>query len=208
MKWVSLLLFCCSLAVAADPTPENPRITYSKQFPGSAPPYIGITLDKQGAGEYKEAPDDDNPVKFQLTPSESVEIFSLAEKVDYFRKPLESPLKVAFMGTKTFRFEDGSAKTEVKFNYSEDPSARALADWFERISESEQHLINLERAAKYDRLGVLKALLLLETSLDRKRLVGTQQFLPMLDRIIKNESYMHTARARASGIAETIRAAK
>ena len=44
--------------------------------------------------------------------------------------------------------------------------------------------------------------------MDRKRLVGLEQYLPMLDRIIKNESYMHTARARASEIAETIRAAK
>ena len=112
------------------------------------------------------------------------------------------------MGTKTFRFEDGTAKNEVKFNFSEDPTARLLADWFERITESEQHLINLGISAKYDKLGVMKALLLLESSYDRKRLVNAQQYLPLLDRISKNETYLHQARLRAASLADEIRAAK
>jgi hypothetical protein len=109
------------------------------------------------------------------------------------------------MGTKTFRYENGEGKNEVKFNYSEDLQARELMDWFERMGESAEHRIELERTAKYDRLGVLKSLLLLESAVDRNRLVGMDQYLPMLDRIAKNESYMHTARARAAEIAEAIR---
>lgn len=73
------------------------------------------------------------------------------------------------------------------------------------MAESAQHRIDVERAAKYDRLGVVKALTLLESALERKRLVGMDQFLPILDRIAKNENYMHTARAQASEIAEAIR---
>jgi hypothetical protein len=109
------------------------------------------------------------------------------------------------MGTKTFRYENSEGKNEVKFNFTEDPQARDLLDWFERMGESAEHRIELERTAKYDRLGVLKSLLLLESAMDRKRLVGMDQYLPMLDRIAKNESYMHTARARAAEIAEAIR---
>ena len=41
--------------------------------------------------------------------------------------------------------------------------------------------------------------------MDRKRLVAVEQYLPMLDRIASNESYMHTARVRASELAEAIR---
>ncbi len=190
------------LALAA----ESPRIFYSKSFPRSNPEFVSITLEKSGAGEYREAADDDNPLKFQLRAEEAAEIFGLAEKLDYFSRNLEAPVKVAFMGMKSFRYEGGGKKGETKFNYSDDPDARTLADWFERIAESEQHLINLERAAKFDKLGVLKALLQLESAMDRKRLVGATQYLPMLDRIIKNESYMHTARVRAAGIAEAIRA--
>jgi hypothetical protein len=198
------LLLCGSALTAAD----APRLFYSKSFPGSLPAYVAISVEKTGAGEYKEAPDDDRPLKFQLHEDEVNEIFALAEKLGRFNRVLESPLKVAFMGTKTFRFEDGGNKGEVKFNFSEDPTARALADWFERISESEQHRINLERAAKYDRLGIMKALLLYEISWDRKRLVGVEQFLPILDRIAKNDIYMHAARLRAAGLADAIRAPK
>jgi len=200
MKYLLLLVLSGGLSAA-----DTPRLLYSKSFPGSVPAYIGIVLEQNGAGEYREAADDDNPLKFQLTEAETGEIFALAAKLDYFTHPLESSLKVAFMGMKTFQWEQGAKKNEVKFNYSEDVSARAIADWFERISESEFHYINLERAAKYDKLGVLKALLQLESSMDRKRLVATKQYLPLLDRIIKNETYMHAARARASGIAESIR---
>ncbi|HWB98026.1 MAG TPA: hypothetical protein VG672_15030, partial [Bryobacteraceae bacterium] len=59
-----------------------------------------------------------------------------------------------------------------------------------------------------DKLGVLKSLLQLESALDKKRLVATAQYLPMLDRIAKNDSYMHTARQRAAAIADVIRRGK
>jgi hypothetical protein len=203
MKWLFAALFCALLSAG-----DVPRICYSKSFPGSVPPYVGITIDQSGAGEYKEAPDDENPLKFQIKEADVKELFDLIEKLDHFRHPLESPLKVAFMGMKTFRFENGAEKTEVKFNFSEDQAARDLADCFEKVSESEQHRINLERAAKYDKLGVMKALLQFESSWDRKRIVGAEQFLPILDRIAKNETYLHEARLRAAKMADAIRAAK
>jgi hypothetical protein len=200
MKWLVALLFAGTLAAA-----DAPRIFYSKSFPGSKPAYMQVTLDQSGNGEYREAVDDDLPLKFHLSEAEAHEVFDLAGKLDHFKRPLESGLKVAFMGTKTFRWEAEGEKPEVKFNYSEDPSAQVLADWFERMVESEQRRISLETAAKYDRLGVDQALRDLWSSMDRKRLVGLEQFLPMLDRIAKNESYMHTARMKAAELAAQIR---
>jgi hypothetical protein len=193
-----------SLLAATDPT----RLFFSKSFPGSTPAYVEIAIEHNGNALYKEAADDDQPIKFQISESDTSAIFALADKLGHFNHPLEAPLKVAFMGMKTFRFEAGPEKQEVKFNYSEDPDAQALLDWFERISETEQHLINLERTVKYDKLGVNEALLLLQISFERKRLVAPQQLLPLLDRVVKNDSYMHMARERASGLAEAIRAAK
>ncbi len=200
MKWSLILLFANVLFAG-----DGPRLFYSKSFPGSTPPYFQVTLEQNGDAEYREAPNEDDPLKYRLTEAETHEVFGLAEKLEYFKHPLESPAKVAFMGTKVFRWENGDRKSEVKFNFSDDAAARDLMDWFERMGESAQHRIELERTAKYDRLGVLKELLLLESALDRKRLVGLDQYLPMLDRIAKNESYMHTARARAAEIAEAIR---
>ncbi len=203
MKWSLILLFANVLCAG-----DGPRLFYSRSFPGSVPPYFQVTLDQNGDTEYREAPEEDNPLKFHLTEAEANEVFGLAEKLDYFKHPLESPAKVAFMGMKTFRYENGDQKSEVKFNFSEDPQARELMDWFERMGESAEHRIELERTAKYDRLGVLKALLLLESAYDRKRVVDAAQYLPLLDRIAKNESYMHQARLRAASLADEFRAPK
>jgi hypothetical protein len=52
----------------------------------------------------------------------------------------------------------------------------------------------------------MKALLQLETAYDRKRVVDAAQYLPLLDRIAKNEVYMHQARMRAANLADAFRA--
>jgi len=202
MKWA------LALAVLPLLAGDGPRLSYSKSFPGSSPAYVEIVVEHDGEASYKEAPDDNQPLKFQLPESEITQIFALADKLGHFGHPLEAPIKVAFMGMKTFRFENGSEKNEVKFNYSEDTDAQALLDCFERIAETEQNLINLERAAKYDKLGVNRALLLIQSAYDHKRLVAPQQLLPLLDRIAKNESYMHMDRERAAGLGDAIRASK
>ncbi len=203
MKWLSILLFACE-AIAGD----GARLFYSRAFPGSTPAYFDVTVESNGDAMYREAVDDDLPSKFHLSEAESKEVFSLADRLDHFKHPLESPLKVAFMGTKTFRFEQGGEKVEVKYNYTEDLNGQALQDWFERMAESSQHRDNLERCAKYDHLGVMHATELLANSYQRKRLVAVEQFLPILDKVAKNETYMHSARALAAEVAEAIRKAQ
>ena len=80
-----------------------------------------------------------------------------------------------------------------------------MLDWFERITETEGHLVNLDRTVHFDKLGVNDVLLQLQITWDHKRLVAPEQFLPLLDRIVKNESFLHIARERAAGLAEDIR---
>ncbi|MBV8902977.1 MAG: hypothetical protein JOZ22_05015 [Acidobacteriia bacterium] len=200
MKCISLLALA-GVAFAAD----GPRLFYSKSFPGSKPAYVQINLAGNGDAEYREAPDDDSPVQFHLSQADCDEIFGLVAKADSLKRPLEAHLKVAFMGTKTFRFEDGSEKHEVQFNYTQDFAGQALSDWFERIAETAQRRIDLERAVKYDKLGVVDSLLQLQITMDKKRLVAPEQFLPLLDRVANGESYMHTARARAAEVSAAIR---
>jgi len=182
-----------------------PRIFYSKYFKGSVPEYVSITVERNGDVVYQEAKTDDNPIKLHLPDADVQELFGLADKLERFQHPLESGLKVAHMGTKTFRFEDGVEKHEVEFNYSSDPLAQAMWDWFERIGESERHLIDLERAVRYDKLGANDALLLLQITYEHKRLVAPEQFLTLLDRVAKNESFVHIARERAAALAEAFR---
>ena len=184
---------------------DVPRLDYTKFFKGSVPEYVSIAIEKSGQVTYQEAADDERPIRFQISPDQVNEFFALAGKLDRFTRPLESPLKVAHMGIKTFRIEDGATKSEVKFNYSDDSDARELADRFERITDTEQNFINLERAVKFDKLGVNQALLLLQSTYEKKRLIAPEQFLPLLNRVIKNESYMHMSRERASSLADLFR---
>jgi hypothetical protein len=180
------------------------QLTMSKSFPGSVPAYSEVRIDAEGHAEYREDPKDEDPLKFQISHEDRQAMWDLVEKLGHFTRPLESGLKVARMGDKTFRWE----KNEVTFNYSEDEDAKALLDWYERICETERDYIALETAAKYDKLGVENALLQLEISWDKKRLVAPQQMLPMLDRIVKNEGFLHMARNRAANLADEIRNAK
>lgn len=200
MKWV-LALAATMLAAGAD----GPHIFYSKTFPGSSPAYVEITLDQKGRVEYREAPKEEDPLIAQLTEEETKTIWGLAEKLEWFKKPLESGLPVAKMGEKLFRMENHTAKHEVKFNFTQDEDGKQIQDWFEKMSESAYHRIALEKAVRFDKLGVNKALLQMQAAMERNRLVGLPQYLPMLDRVAKNDSYLHMARERAASLADFIR---
>ena len=181
------------------------RVSYTKSFPGSDPAYMAITVDKDGSATYREAKEEE-PETFKLEADAVQAIFDLAEKLDHFKRPLESGLKVARTGDKTFRWENGADSSEAKFNYSLDESAKTLQDWFERISESERAMMNLRRAIRFDKLGVNDAVLRADAAWSQKRLLGREQFLPLLDRIAKNESFINMARERASRLADALRA--
>jgi hypothetical protein len=198
---VLVLALICAAGVYAEP-----RVVFTKSFPGSKPAFVEITVEKSGDSQYRDAPDDDNPLKFHIRPGDVAAIFDLSEKLQHFSKPLEANVKVAFMGKKTFRYEGDGDPKEASFNYSDVEDAKSLLDWFERIGETERALIELERTVRFDKLGVQDAILRIEVVRNQKRLVAEEQFLPLLDRVTKSEAYIHLARSRAAALAESIRA--
>lgn len=189
-------ILMAGLAPAAD-------IVYTKDFPGSVPAYVHITLSENGQVSYKEAPDEE-PLVFQLEEPVRAEMFKLADELQHFDMTLESGLKVAKMGTKTFRWVDGSSIGEATYNHTNEKEAQQLQGDFDHIAESENLLFALERAVRYDRLGVHEALLNIENAWDKKRLVGTSQFLPLMAQVRENEAFLHMARERAARLTEEI----
>jgi len=207
-QWLLLLAIAGSLAAPLFAAGENPpRITYIKSFPGSTPAYVEISLERSGATTYKEAADDD-PEAFTLNGATTSAIFDLAAKLDHFSHPLESGLKIAKMGEKTLRWEGNGKTSEVKFNYSTNADAQALADWFERITQTERLLLQYQRAIRHDRLGVNDALLGIQSAWDGKRLAGADRLLPLLDKVAASDVYMRMSRERAAQLAAAIRAAE
>ncbi len=133
-------------------------------------------------------------------------MFALADRLEHFKRSLESGLKVANMGMKTLRWEDGAQASESKFNYTAVEDAKLLSDWFERIGDSARLLLELRRATKHDRLGVNEAIVNIQALWNNRRLLATADFLPLLDEVAGNEVYIHMARERAAQIADGIRA--
>ena len=203
MKTAGLLLcFVCALSA------QVPALTFTKDFPRSQPPYLSLVVTKKGALEYKEAVNDELPVKAQMPESDAAALFDLAQKLDFFRTPLESGLKVANTGKKTFRYDDGTGKTsQAVFNYSTNEIAQQLLNRFEQIAETERAYIQLERTARFDKLGVNDALAEIEALWLRKELAAPLQFIPLLNRVANHESYMHLARERAARLRDQFQAA-
>ena len=194
-----LTLFCFAAATLA----AQEKITFTKSFPGSVPPYCFVQVSKDGALTYKESETDENPVLATMLQTNVDALFDMAAKLDHFKGPLESGLKVANTGKKTFRYEDANGtRTEAVFNYSTDVTAQQLLDKFEQIAESERAYLNLDRAVHFDKLGVNDALAEIESLWLRKELAAPDQFVPLLTRIATHESFMHLVRDRAARLKE------
>ena len=205
-RWlpVCLILLLGNLASAEG---DSARITYTKEFPGSQPEYVAISVQESGQASYRTAPDE-QPVEVQLSPESTREIFALARKLNSFQgASLESNRKVAQMGKKTFAFEHGSERHAASFNHTENPDAVALNALFERLARTEWHRDRLEYLLRFDRLGVVKELLLLESDLDQRELVEPALLLPVLEKARSNRSLVNVAQERAAGIVLKIQSA-
>jgi hypothetical protein len=198
-----IALASCAPLIAA-----SPKLSYTRVFPGSTPDYFCVEVDRSGSLEYKESPTDDNPLKAQLPDGDVTALFAMAEKLNYFKQPLESGLKVANTGKKTLRYDDGNTPaTQATFNYSLNETAQQLQERFEQIAATERAYIELERALRYDRLGLNDALAQVESLWLRKQLAAPKQFVPILSRISSRDSLMHLVRDRAARLKDEFEAA-
>lgn len=199
MKAVVPLAIIFVLAAASGLSAENPKLIYTKTFPKSSPEYLRLVIDSAGDLQYTETLKDDHPLSARMPQSDAAALFDLAGKLDNFKTPLESGLKVANTGKKVFRYEDGNGgSSETTFNYSLNPMARQLLDKFEAIASSERAYLDLDRTAHFDKLGVNDALAEVEALWVRKQLAAPAQFIPLLTRVSTHDSYMHLARDRAA----------
>lgn len=214
IRRVSLLAFFLLSLTAAGQAAQTasdalPSVIFTKEFPNSKPEYFSVVVRENGAVFYRTAPDDDAPLELRLSPEQTKEIFSLAEKLNWFQDGnLESGRKVASMGKKTLAYQNSTESNEAAFNHTEVPEALALAALFERISQTEQHFLRLEYLVRFDRLGVVKELLHLESNLNRGRLLGVGHLVPLLEKIRKDRALVHVAQARAAQIIAKIQSGK
>ncbi len=124
--------------------PPLPNLPSSRASPAASPPTNRSTSSGPAACSIRNPPTTSGRFKLNSANRDTASLFALAQKLDNFKTPLESGLKVANTGKKTFRYTDeNGASTEKVFNYSTDVTAQQLLDRFEQIASSERALISI-----------------------------------------------------------------
>jgi hypothetical protein len=212
-----LLQFLCLLAgawfltPAARANPDSATVTYRRVFKGSSPEFIEIKISDQGKATYdiRQLDEDADPEPFEVGPAVRKRIFDLAAELNHFAiANLDIQKKIANLGQKTFRYENGAEVHETSFNYTLNSSATQLMQIFEGLAKQQQDLVLLQRQAKFDRLGVNDALMQFESDMDHRLLPEPERLLPILDQIAADSHFLEIARMRARALAERIRTSR
>lgn len=164
-------------------------------------------MDANGEATYDGRKLDDPPAPrpLKLSPATTLRIFQLAEAMNNFQSiDLESHKKVANLGLKTFVYEQDGQKNRAEFNYTLRRDAQELVDLFEKIASVEQHIVELERAIKYDHLSLPRELLQIQIDLDKRALAEPGLLVPALEQIARNPRFLHLAQTRAQDILQRI----
>lgn len=188
--------------------PAGATITYRRVFKSSTPEFIEIKISEQGKSTFdiRQLDDDADPEAFEVGPAVQKKIFDLAAELNHFAVAnLDIQKKIANLGQKTFRYENGAEVHETSFNYTLNTSATQLMQMFEGLATQQQDLVLLQRQAKFDRLGVNDALMQFESDMDHRLLPEPERLLPILDRIAADSHFLEIARTRARSLAERIR---
>lgn len=195
----------CGIAEAA----SGGTFIYKRIFKESVPEYIEIKIPEGSANataEVRQLSDDAGAASFELTPALRTRIFELVAQLNHFKGlDLDVHRKIANLGEKTFRWENGAESYEVKFNYTLNTPATQLLQICEGLAREQELIELLQRRMKYDRLGVNDALMQMESDLNKSVLPEPQRMLPLLDQISGDSRFVDIARQRARTLAERMR---
>lgn len=214
LAWAAAAILGAPAAINAstDPpaaTTSHARLTFRRVFKSSTPELIEIVVreDSDAATyEIRQLDEDPGASPFEVGASLRQEMFQLAAQLRNFQgQDLDIHRKIANLGEKTFRWENGAEVHETKFNYTLNSAANRLLQIFEGLARQQELVMLLQRRMRYDRLGINDALLQFETELNRKLLPEPQRALPTLDQIAGDSRIVEIGRQRARALAERIR---
>lgn len=189
----------------------SPTITFRKVFKSSYPEFVEIKVTESGTGTFdiRQLDESPNPQPLTLSHQLAQRIFQLAATLhDFQGVALEAHRRIANLGQKTLRYDNGGETHEATFNYTLNDSANQLLDIFEGISREEGDISDLRRTMRYDRLGVNDVLLQVQNDYNQKLLPEPEQLLSTLDAIANDDQIINIARDRARKLAGHIRLAR
>jgi hypothetical protein len=197
-------LVACQVASA-----QSAKLTFRRIFPASTPEFIEITVreDSDAATyEIRQLEEDPGSAPFEVSPALRAKMFGYAAELHHFQGlDLDVHRKIANLGEKTFRWEQGNKKFETKFNYTLNSPATQLLLIFEGLARQQEHFVLLSRRMKYDRLGINDALLQFESDFNRGLMPEPSRLLPLLEQISNDSKFVEIARQRARNLADRVR---
>lgn len=205
---LSVLVALCPAANLWADAPSLPRLTFIKAFEGSNPEYIRITVEESGQATYQggSIDDPDEPEPLQLSPQFTIRVFSLVAQLQYFQGiQLDAERCVAYMGKKTFIYEDGSQRAEVSYNFTTNKAAEELRELLENLARSRALIAELQHRLVFDRLGLMETVRKFERQFNDGRLAEVEQFIPVLEKIVGDSRLMELARTRARSLLRRVR---
>ena len=186
-------------------------LVYRKIFKSSSPEFVEIKVQQNGAAQYdiRQLDDDAEPQPFEVSPALATKLFQMAAELKNFDgQDLDVKRKLANLGAKTFRYEDGNKASEVTYNYTLNQTAQQLQVIFEGLGRQQEHLQLLQHRLRFDRLGVNDALLKFEVDLNKKGIPEPERLLPVLEQIAADTRVVEIARQRARAISERVKTAR
>jgi len=193
-------------SAATTPSTQTAKVTFRRVFQGSSPEYIELCIwddAKTATYEIRQMEDDPSSAPFEIGAPLRTKIFGLTAQLHNFQgQDLDVHRKIANLGEKTFRWEQGGVTHETRFNYTLNPAASQLLQIFEGLARQQEHYELITRRMRYDRLGIYDALLQFESDLNRGLLPEPQRLVPLLEQIADDPKYVDVARKRARMLAD------
>jgi hypothetical protein len=181
-------------------------VTFTIDFPTSQPEHYSIRIPSAGPGHYKSSgrisddsdATDEFDFAFPITAETRQRIFELSSKAGYFEKDLDSHHKnLAFTGTKTLAYTDGTRNGSRSYNFSPNPAVQELTSLMQSLSSTLECGHRLKYDLQYQKLALDEELKRIEDLSHSTELVEITAIQPILDQIIADPSVINVTRARA-----------
>lgn len=199
----ALLVICIhSASLAAD----SATITFSLDFPNSAPEHYSMAVQADGNAKYESAGKisldsderDNYQTEFSFSDATRARIFQLASQAHYFAGRVDSGnKKLAFTGAKKLVYSDGQKNTSAEYNYSSQPAVQQLTTIFQTVAATLEFGRRLTYFHHYQKLALDDELKRMEDQARRGEITELQAVKPVLQQIYDDSSVMNVVRARA-----------
>lgn len=181
-------------------------ITFTLDFPNSAPEHYSIAVQADGNAKYessgKISPDSDErdtyQTEFRFSDPTRARIFQLASQAHYFSGKVDSGnKKLAFTGAKKLSYSDGQRNSFAEYNYSSMAPVQQLTTLFQSVSATLEYGRRLTYFHRYQKLALDEELKQMEDQARRGELSELQAVKPVLQKIYDDSTVINVVRARA-----------